>query len=212
MIDKELRKSPYEVKEVGSGDVSLLLTDGHHGSPTYVDRGIPYLRVTNIAPFGIKSNELKLISEAQSRQLGKRCHVKTGDVLVSIVGTIGVATVVTQSQDGFAFSRDLARIVPTKNVNPQFLAAFFNSELGKSQMQRRTTGAVQKGVYLKSLRSIKIPLPPRKVQDRIALIIEAARARSQMLKKEAEQTVEEAEKQIKEIIEGKKAESCKTYS
>jgi restriction endonuclease S subunit len=173
--EESLEECPYDIKELGDKKVTALVTDGHHGSPEYVEEGeVPYLRVVNVGPFEIKLDDLKFITKRQSDRLGKRCLLKDGEVILSIVGTIGAVAVISKNFEGYCFSRDLARIVPQRNINPFYIAAFLDSRFGQSQMERKTTGAVQKGLYLKSVKSIKIPIPPTKIQEKIANSIRTA--------------------------------------
>ena len=201
-VEKELERSPYKVKNVGSGDISIVITNGYHGTIDYSQTGIPFLRGLNIGPFEIVNKSLKLISIEQNRRIDERYRVKTGDVLVTAVGTIGVSAVVSQAENGYAFSRDLIKITPSNQINAMFLSVFLNSELGRSQMLREATGTTVRMLSPKSLFSLRIPIPPIEVQNEVASIMEEAILQSRFLEKEAIRVTKEAESRVKEIIEG----------
>ncbi|MBO1997529.1 hypothetical protein J4730_16215 [Klebsiella pneumoniae] len=59
------------------------VTDGAHRTPTYIDSGIPFLRVTDIQSKEIDLSGVKYISEIEHQELCKRCHPEKGDILLS---------------------------------------------------------------------------------------------------------------------------------
>ncbi|MDN6934653.1 restriction endonuclease subunit S, partial [Klebsiella pneumoniae] len=70
------------------------VTDGAHRTPTYIDSGIPFLRVTDIQSKEIDLSGVKYISEIEHQELCKRCHPEKGDILLSKNGTIGITKIV----------------------------------------------------------------------------------------------------------------------
>jgi type I restriction enzyme S subunit len=77
--------------------VTHLIIDGTHVTPTYLDEGIPFLRVTDIVQADTKEINLdnaKFISEEEHKILSKRSKPQKGDLLYSKNGTIGVVRVV----------------------------------------------------------------------------------------------------------------------
>jgi len=71
------------------------IVDGAHFTPTYVDDGIPFLRVTDISSPGIDLSQIKRIPLSEHQQLSLRCNPEKGDLLLSKNGTIGVPRVVS---------------------------------------------------------------------------------------------------------------------
>src|SRR5690606_11294513 len=61
-------------------EVTNKITDGVHFTPTYVDAGVPFLRVTDITE---SNTSKKFIPREEHEELIKRCHPEKGDVLYS---------------------------------------------------------------------------------------------------------------------------------
>jgi restriction endonuclease S subunit len=69
-----------------------------------------------------------------------------GDILLSIIGTIGAVSLVSTNQSATCNCK-LAILRP-KNQKSELIATFLNSEFGQSQIDRFTRGAVQMGLLL----------------------------------------------------------------
>ena len=72
-------------------EVSTKITDGAHFTPTYVETGVPFLRVTDITE---SNTSKKFIPQEEHDELIKRCRPEKWDVLYSKNGTIGIAKLV----------------------------------------------------------------------------------------------------------------------
>jgi type I restriction enzyme M protein len=76
----------WPVKELS--EVTTKITDGAHFTPTYMETGVPFLRVTDITESNLSK---KFIPQEEHIELIKRCRPEKGDVLYSKNGTIGIA-------------------------------------------------------------------------------------------------------------------------
>jgi len=96
-----------------------LITDGEHGSPDLTDDGHICLSSNNVFNFQIKIDDsVKIVSEVQFRK-NKRVLLKKGNVLLSIVGTVGKAAIVQEDIDGITDRNVATIIVNDKNeINP----------------------------------------------------------------------------------------------
>ncbi|MGB4225767.1 MAG: hypothetical protein WBJ68_03780 [Candidatus Dechloromonas phosphoritropha] len=135
------------------------ISDGNHFaiSDEFVESGIPYYRGQDVVGnFFIEQATPTHITETAFRQpLMARSHLKQGDVLLSIIGTIGEASLVSSKTDATC-SCKLAILRP-KKINPAFLASFLRSTFGRSQIVRYTRGAVQMGLLLEDMDQILVP-------------------------------------------------------
>lgn len=88
----------------------------------------------------------------------KRSRLRTGDVLLSIRGTIGRVAVVFDQLDGHNISRDSARISgdPSK-VLPEFLRLILESPDVQEEIRRTTTGLAVKGINVARIRALAVP-------------------------------------------------------
>ncbi|MDO9303060.1 MAG: restriction endonuclease subunit S, partial [Anaerolineales bacterium] len=62
-------------------ELCTTITDGTHVTPTYVDKGIPFLSVRNISSGTISFNGTRLISPEEHAFLTKRCKPERDDIL-----------------------------------------------------------------------------------------------------------------------------------
>ena len=105
--------------------------DGVHQTPEYVDSGIMFLSVENIAT--LKSN--KFISEEAFGRDYKNYPVK-GDVLMTRIGDVGTANVV-ETTEKLAFYVSLALIKPNK-IDSYYLCNAIHSSRFQRELRDRT--------------------------------------------------------------------------
>ena len=137
----------------------VAVSDGNHFSISddFVDEGIPYYRGQDVTGrFFIDSASPNFITEeAYNRQYMKRSHLEKGDVLLSIIGTIGELSLVDSENDATC-SCKLAIFRP-HSIEPEFLATFLQCAHGNNQIKRLTRGAVQQGFLLEDVDQLLIP-------------------------------------------------------
>jgi type I restriction enzyme, S subunit len=137
----------------------------------YVPSGVPFLRSLNIAPFRLLLDDVKFIPEAFHHELSKS-SLKPGDVAVVRTGNPGTACVIPASLP-IANCSDLVVISPSDRLNPYFLAALFNSAFGQAAVSGQLVGVAQQHFNIGSAKKMRLALPPRFTQDRIASILSA---------------------------------------
>lgn len=156
-------------------EISSLVTDGTHKTPSYVDAGVPFLSAKNIRNgFVDAGSGHKYVSAAEFEQLKRwNCAPQADDVLVAKSGSIGSSGLAKGAYDSFAVFESVAIIRPV-GVSPAYLAAYLNSRLGQLQIRRNSKGAVIRHLHLEDLREVEVPLPDRRIQDYIGAKVEVA--------------------------------------
>ncbi len=158
--DPKLLKRIQAIKRTSHAPLSDLadILDGNHAaiSEQFCEQGIRYLRGQDLSDFFISDHSPLYIPEDQYVRI-PRCHMKEGDVLVGIVGTIGSVGFVTDRFGKLTGSCKLA-IVRGRKVAPEFLAAFLASSVGQDEIRRRIRGSVQTGLILPDLKTIPVPI------------------------------------------------------
>ncbi|WP_296680631.1 integrase arm-type DNA-binding domain-containing protein [Novosphingobium sp.] len=136
---------------------------------------IPYYRGQDVTGrFFIDSASPNFITEdAFNRQYMKRSHLKKGDVLLSIIGTIGELSLVDSENDATC-SCKLAIFRP-HSIEPEFLAAFLQSVHGNNQIRRLTRGAVQQSFLLEDVNQLLIPEFSDDFRNAVVEAVQAAR-------------------------------------
>lgn len=145
-------------------DVCKIITDGTHQSQKFVDKGIPFLLVSNITENKIKYNTKKYITRERYDILMKRTPIDLGDILLSTVGSYGHAAIVKELKP-FSFQRHIAYLKPDqKLVDSVYLHSAILSEFVQYQIETHIRGIAQKTLNLADIREIKIPVPSKEDQ------------------------------------------------
>ncbi|MFL8937240.1 restriction endonuclease subunit S [Rossellomorea oryzaecorticis] len=181
-VDSEFyEKENLEIQEVlnfhETSRISELtkVSDGNHMSISekFIDEGIPYYRGQDIHNFFIEqSNPICIDNETFNIPHMKRSHLKKGDVLLSIVGTIGGVSLVSKEEPATCNCK-LAILRP-KDVDGFYLAVFLQTKFGQNQIRKFTRGAVQKGLILEDMDQILVPVLSKNIQNTIRGLVEKA--------------------------------------
>ncbi|WP_368568509.1 restriction endonuclease subunit S [Acinetobacter nosocomialis] len=154
----------WEVCNLGS--ISKKLTDGSHNPPANNGSGFPMLSSQNINDSKIDfENPSRFVDQSGFEIENARTDIKTGDVLLTIVGTIGRSAVVPQQAPKFVLQRSVA-VIQT-GINPYYLSLYFHSPLCINYFLEHGKGTAQKGIYLNKLSDLPLVLPPLEEQQRI---------------------------------------------
>ncbi|TWP22692.1 hypothetical protein ETU10_08835 [Apibacter muscae] len=198
--EHNLYNSKYSLISVSK--ITSIVSDGTHFTPKYVDEGIKFISVKDVRKSTIDLNNSKYITEEEANSLDKRCKPQFGDILLTKVGTIGLAAVV-QTKERFQIFVSLALLRPKHNiVFPEYLEIILNSECTYLQYDRIVKGAGVPDLHLEDIRKIKIPLPPIEKQNEIAEHIQGIRAQAKELQEQAQKILEEAKQEVEKMILG----------
>ena len=144
---------------IGGSNGVVDVSDGNHFSisDSFQDEGVPYYRGQDVVGqfFIEQANPVYIPEEAYRKPYMTRSHLKTGDVLLSIIGTIGSSSLV--SSDSRATCSCKLAILRPRSISPEYLAVFLKTSHGQSQIERYTRGAVQKGLLLEDLDQLSVP-------------------------------------------------------
>ena len=157
------------------------ITVGHVGSMAkeYKDSGVPFLRSQNIRPFEVVLENLVFIDKAFHRSLNKS-RLRPGDLAIVRTGYPGTAAVIPPELPD-ANCSDLVIVRPSQEVNPHFLAAFFNSAFGKQLVLNKIVGAAQKHFNVIAAKEVMLHIPPMPEQRVIIDMIDSLRKETQRL-------------------------------
>ena len=157
------------------------ITVGHVGSmkTEYKESGIPFLRSQNIRPFEVSMDNAMFIDEAFHRAL-KKSQLRPGDLAIVRTGYPGTAAVIPPELPDSNCS-DLVIVRPSKEVNPHFLAAFFNSAFGKQLVLGKIVGAAQKHFNITAAKEVMLHVPPMQEQRAIIRMVDSLREETQRL-------------------------------
>lgn len=133
--------------------------DGTHDSPKPQTSG--YLLVTSkhLLPYGVDRITPNRITEKDFKKINERSLVEQGDVLMSMIGTIGLISFVTEREIDYAIKNvALFKTSRTPNLAYYFLT-FLKSNKTQQYIEMCLAGSTQKYISLGELRKIPIPVP-----------------------------------------------------
>lgn len=163
---------PNNWKWVQLSNVSGNITDGSHNPPADNGSGIPLLSAKNIINNKINFEEVtRWVTEEQWELENKKNQIAQGDVLLTIVGTIG-RTAIVQNNEKFMLQRSVASIKPSPIISNKYLNFYLQSNYCQNWLYKFSRGTAQKGIYLKSLKKLSISLPSVSEQKRIVAKLE----------------------------------------
>jgi len=131
----------------------------------------PYIRATDIRDGRVDTDSVVYVPDEIWPTIS-RFIVESGDVLITIAGTIGSIAQVPESLVGANLTENAAMIRPHNDaIRPEFLKLWLMGSDAKMQIQSLTIGTTQKKLGLARIESIRIILPPLAEQRRIVGVI-----------------------------------------
>ena len=170
MKHEKEKKLPENWVQTTIEAIAYNVTDGSHNPPRKLQTGIPMLSARNIVNGSILFDEVRYISPEDFKNENARAKLEQGDVLLTIVGTIGRTAIIKDFKRKFSLQRSVAVIKPA--IPAKYLMYILQSPDFQRQLLNYSKGTAQKGVYLKTLGSLTFPLPPLAEQYRIVEKIE----------------------------------------
>ena len=141
---------------------------GSVSSKYFASTGVPVLKINNITDTGkLDLSDLIYLNSEQAGILSKKYSVIPGDVVTAAQASIGRTAIVTQDVGGAIISQHLIRIaVDHKVCSPEWLHACFQTPLVIKQMYSVVQGGTRAGLNTNDVKKIRIPIPPREIQDK----------------------------------------------
>ena len=163
-------KNKEWIKQIGDYEINVI--NPPRSSRIYVERklGIPYYSGTNLSQFcrkGVK-NLAKIHKQIEE------VKVKSGCILITRVGTIGMTYLVDDSMNGHCVSDNILRVISSKEILPEYLYLFLKSDYGKIQLEQIKTGSVQDFLPENYISDIWILVPDKKIQRKITKGVKGA--------------------------------------
>jgi type I restriction enzyme S subunit len=139
---------------------------------TSVKTNHPYVRVRDLNNKRlIEINDDIQYIDNQTFELVRNYKTFAKDILISIVGTVGLIGIVGKSLDGANLTENCVKLTNLRNIDHRYLYYFLISDFGKNEIMKGTVGAVQSKLPIKNISNIIIKLPSVNNQFKIASIL-----------------------------------------
>jgi type I restriction enzyme, S subunit len=129
--------------------------------------GIPFVRPTEMQDGVIEAGSLHRTSPEIAKRY-KRSTLATGDIILSIVGTIGKVAVVEEWLKGGNITQSSARIRADKTkIKPEYLRYLLLSSQLKNQYESVRMGTAVTRLNIAHVRALRIPVLPMQRQQEV---------------------------------------------
>lgn len=175
------------------------------GRDVYTDKGVPFVRISDLSEFGITPPEVHIPSGFCSDSP----RPKKDTILLSKDGSVGIAYKVEEDLDVVTSSGILHLTVKDAAVSPDYLTLVLNSKIVRLQAERDAGGSVIQHWKQSEIERVKIPLLPlprqRAIADKVqtSFVLRAESKRLLDLAKHAVETaIEQGEEKALKMLEG----------
>ena len=133
--------------------------DGTHDSPVFITEGYPLVTSQNLSPFYINQKDTNKISKSDYEKINERSLVETNDILMSMIGTVGNVSLVTDEKVTFAI-KNVALLKTSKTTEYRnWVLCFLKSSNFTTWLNETLTGSTQQYVSLGEIRKISLKIP-----------------------------------------------------
>ena len=205
---EQIEESEYAVLSVGA--ISDKIVSGFaagkqdQADNLPADQRVPHLRPFSITPDGeLTFDTQKFVPKDRLRD---EDYCRKDEVVFNNTNSPDLVgkTTVFDSDVLCAASNHMTRITVKDGINPYYVAAVFNVLLSIGYWKLLCTNFNnQAGVNTETLKKVRIPVPPKSLQDEIAAVLMLRRSKANTLRKEAHKEWQAAKMQFeKELLEG----------
>lgn len=156
-----------------------ILKPGKH-----IPDGVPVVKVKDMDGHGIQLDDLRRTSHEIHAKYA-RSEIRAGDVLLSIRGTVGRLARVPDGLDGANITQDTARIRVREPFGSEFVRLALQGPVARKQIELHTIGQAVKGINLKEVRRLLLPLPSagerREIVRQFASVLDVQRLEGEAL-------------------------------
>ena len=122
----------------------------------------PYIRVRDLndVVFASLSANYEYVDDETQKTISHYITT-TDDVLISIVGTIGLTAIVDKSLNMANLTENCVKVTNLHGISPEYLLLYLRSQHGSEEIKKGTVGAVQAKLPIKNIQALSVPLLPQ---------------------------------------------------
>ena len=120
--------------------------------------GIPMVRAVDLGhPFINTADVVRVPPDVELPY--RRSRLRSGDVLISIAGTLGAIAICPSGWPVANVNQSVARLRVNERHDPYYVAAFLMTTNGQTLLMREAVGSVQRHLNLEDIPSVLFPAP-----------------------------------------------------
>lgn len=155
------RLSKFESKRLG--DMVQIRKSIEPGSEAYQNKGIPFMRVSNLSKFGFSDTEIHLSPD----EYGDVIRPKQNTILLSKDGSVGIAYKVEQDMNVITSGAILHLTITDNEFMPDYLTLVLNSVIVGMQAERDAGGSIIQHWKPSEIENVVIPKLSKEIQQKI---------------------------------------------
>ena len=180
----------------GENGIVLIKKSIEPGSESYVEEGIPFVRVSDIDKFGISDTTIKLSKDIVDNI--EDLYPKKDTILLSKDGSVGIAYKLEENIEAVTSSALLHLTVRDLNIIlPDYLTLVLNSPIVQLQAERDCNGAIIQHWKPSDIEKVLIPILDMSIQQEIVEKVQE----SFRLRRESKRLLDVAVKSVEMAIE-----------
>ncbi len=151
-----------ELKEKTLSEI-IEITDGTHDSPKVKEEGYYLITSKHLSKYGVNKDNANYISEEDFNKINERSKVDKYDILMSMIGTVGLVSLIIEEDIDFAVKNvGIFKTSLQKNYI-YFIFSYLLSSSTQNYVKSHLAGTTQKYISLGELRNLKIKIPNEKI-------------------------------------------------
>ncbi|WP_263064400.1 restriction endonuclease subunit S [Dickeya dadantii] len=153
-------------------EVSKVIIDCDHKTPTYTDSGVHLIRTTDIRNGEMRFDATKKVSWESYLARSRRLTPQVGDIFFTREAPMGEAAIVPNGHVVCLGQRlMLIRLFP-ELFNNKFLVYVIQSPSFQKRLRVAAIGMTVKHINVVDVENLVVPVPPKAEQDRIVAIVD----------------------------------------
>jgi type I restriction enzyme S subunit len=198
----DLSKGKYPVVELGA--ILDLVQYGTSEKTNSSGEGVCVIRMNNIVDGDLDLSNLKYLKVSKDIEVSLK--LLNGDILINRTNSkelVGKCAVFDKNET-YIFASYLIRLrVDAEKADPHFVAFTINGPIGRQQINALSRQIIgQANINSQEIRSLKLPLPDLKVQQKIIKKVNKARHKAASLRTEAKELLGKTSTEIEQMILG----------
>jgi len=177
-------KRIVKFESVNLGSLLKTITNGLDFRE-YSKTGTPYIKVANVKQGEFDFSKVQYVT-FDSFDITKQIQLKKGNILLTRKGTFGNALYLNDNYNYVISSEVFNLDIKQEKINSKYLEIVLNSQIGQIQFDRNKIGAIMGSLSQEAVKQIKVPLPPKGIQQQIVDLYQHAVEEKQTKEQEAE--------------------------
>ncbi|MGV9786444.1 restriction endonuclease subunit S [Streptomyces sp. NPDC003435] len=134
--------------------------------------GVPIVRVKDVRNGKIDTSDPLVVSRDVEQKYA-RTRLRGGEVLLTLVGSVGEVAVASEEVRGWNVARAIAVVRPSSEVTAQWLRLVLSSSAAQRYFNDRLNTTVQATLNLKDVRTLPVPIPSPRERDAVCAVVGA---------------------------------------